>query len=83
MMGTCSGMYILLADDTEAGYHTDNAAWQPLLHPYQQVSRLCPIFTNRSQTLQYVVNVVRYIPTCLKTLQLLFNIYHQVLSPSL
>ena len=44
-----SGMYILLADDTEAGYHTDNAAWQPLLHPYQQVSRLCPIFTNRSQ----------------------------------
>ena len=49
IMGTCSGMYILLADDTEAGYHTDNAAWQPLLHPYQQVSRLCPIFTNRSQ----------------------------------
>ena len=32
-----SGMYILLADDTEPGYHTDNAAWQPLLHPYQQV----------------------------------------------
>ena len=31
------GMYILLADDTEPGYHTDNAAWQPLLHPYQQV----------------------------------------------
>ena len=30
-------MYILLADDTEPGYHTDNAAWQPLLHPYQQV----------------------------------------------
>merc|ERR1719242_2579234 len=27
------GMYILLADDTEPGYHTDNAAWQPLLHP--------------------------------------------------
>ena len=32
-----AGMYILLADDTEPGYHTDNAAWQPLLHPYQQV----------------------------------------------
>ena len=37
MINYLPGMYILLADDTEPGYHTDNAAWQPLLHPYQQV----------------------------------------------
>jgi len=30
------GMYILLADDTEDGYHSDNDDWEPLLYPYQQ-----------------------------------------------
>jgi len=30
------GMYILLADDTEPGFHSNNADWEPLLHPYQQ-----------------------------------------------
>merc|ERR1711890_95832 len=30
------GMYILLADDTEDDFHTDNDQWEPLLHPYQQ-----------------------------------------------
>merc|ERR1712130_1050470 len=39
------GMYILLADDTEPGYHTDNAAWQPLLHPYQQEGANVLFFT--------------------------------------
>ena len=29
-------MYILLADDTEDGFHTDSE-WNPLLHEYQQV----------------------------------------------
>merc|ERR1711962_1781295 len=29
------GMYILLADDTEDGFHTDSD-WTPLLHEYQQ-----------------------------------------------
>merc|ERR1712020_187596 len=29
------GMYILLADDTEDGFHTDSD-WNPLLHEYQQ-----------------------------------------------
>ena len=29
-------MYILLADDTEDGFHTDSD-WEPLLHEYQQV----------------------------------------------
>ena len=32
-----SGMYILLADDTEDGFHTDSD-WTPLLHEYQQVT---------------------------------------------
>jgi len=39
------GMYILLADDTEPGYHTDNAAWTPLLHPYQQAGANVLFFT--------------------------------------
>ena len=30
-------MYILLADDTEDGFHTDSD-WEPLLHEYQQVA---------------------------------------------
>ena len=30
-------MYILLADDTEDGFHTDSD-WEPLLHEYQQVT---------------------------------------------
>ena len=30
-------MYILLADDTEDGFHTDSD-WNPLLHEYQQVA---------------------------------------------
>jgi len=30
------GMYILLADDTEDGYHSDNNDWEPMLYPYQQ-----------------------------------------------
>jgi len=30
------GMYVLLADDTVNGFHTDDD-WEPLLYPYQQV----------------------------------------------
>lgn len=30
------GMYILLADDLEDGYHTEDDGWEPLLYPYQQ-----------------------------------------------
>ena len=30
-------MYILLADDSEDGFHTDSD-WSPLLHEYQQVA---------------------------------------------
>ena len=29
------GFYVLLADDTEDGYHTDDE-WEPKLYPYQQ-----------------------------------------------
>merc|ERR1712107_237068 len=32
------GMYILLADDTEPGFHSDNYDWEPKLHPYQQLA---------------------------------------------
>jgi len=39
------GMYILLADDTEPGFHTDNAEWEPLLHPYQQAGSNVLFFT--------------------------------------
>jgi len=39
------GMYILLADDTEPGYHTDNGDWEPLLHPYQQLGANVLFFT--------------------------------------
>merc|ERR1719244_293147 len=39
------GMYILLADDTEDGYHTDNGDWEPLLHPYQQSGANVLFFT--------------------------------------
>jgi len=39
------GMYILLADDTEDGYHTDNGDWEPLLHPYQQTGANVLFFT--------------------------------------
>ena len=31
-----SGMYILLADDTKDGFHTDSD-WTPMLHEYQQL----------------------------------------------
>ena len=30
------GMYIILADDTEDGYHSD-ADWEPKLYEYQQI----------------------------------------------
>jgi len=39
------GMYILLADDTEEGYHTANGDWEPLLHPYQQTGANVLFFT--------------------------------------
>lgn len=38
-------MYILLADDTEDGYHTNNGDWEPLLHPYQQTGANVLFFT--------------------------------------
>jgi len=43
--GKVLGMYILLADDTEDGYHSDNADWEPLLHPYQQTGANVLFFT--------------------------------------
>merc|ERR1719317_1632392 len=39
------GMYILLADDTEDGYHSDNDDWEPLLYPYQQAGSNVLFFT--------------------------------------
>jgi len=39
------GMYLLLADDLEDGYHTDNSTWEPLLHPYQQEGANLLFFT--------------------------------------
>merc|ERR1711890_102249 len=39
------GMYILLADDTEDDFHTDNDQWEPLLHPYQQEGANVLFFT--------------------------------------
>jgi len=38
------GMYILLADDTEDGFHTDSD-WEPLLHEYQQTGANVLFFT--------------------------------------
>jgi len=38
------GMYILLADDTEDGFHTDSD-WNPLLHEYQQTGANVLFFT--------------------------------------
>merc|ERR1712130_418482 len=38
------GMYILLADDTEDGFHTDSD-WNPLLHKYQQEGANVLFFT--------------------------------------
>merc|ERR1711874_205150 len=38
------GMYILLADDTEDGFH-DDADWEPLLYPYQQTGSNVLFFT--------------------------------------
>jgi len=38
-------MYILLADDTEDDFHTDNDQWEPLLHPYQQEGANVLFFT--------------------------------------
>ena len=37
-------MYILLADDTEEGYHTDDE-WDPQLYPYQQEGANVLFFT--------------------------------------
>jgi len=39
------GMYILLADDTEPGFHSNNGDWEPLLHPYQQYGSNVLFFT--------------------------------------
>jgi len=39
------GMYILLADDTEPGFHSDNYDWEPKLHPYQQLGSNVLFFT--------------------------------------
>jgi len=39
------GMYILLADDTEPGFHSNNGDWEPLLHPYQQLGSNVLFFT--------------------------------------
>jgi len=39
------GMYILLADDTEDGYHSDDSDWEPLLYPYQQAGANVLFFT--------------------------------------
>eukprot|EP00091_Calanus_sinicus_P014496 TRINITY_DN3205_c0_g1_i2.p1 TRINITY_DN3205_c0_g1~~TRINITY_DN3205_c0_g1_i2.p1 ORF type:complete len:386 (-),score=133.79 TRINITY_DN3205_c0_g1_i2:20-1177(-) len=39
------GMYILLADDSEEGYHTDDDGWEPLLYPYQQEGANVLFFT--------------------------------------
>jgi len=39
------GMYILLADDTEPGFHSNNGDWEPLLHPYQQAGSNVLFFT--------------------------------------
>jgi len=39
------GMYILLADDTEDGFHSDNDDWEPLLYPYQQKGSNVLFFT--------------------------------------
>merc|ERR1719320_1799814 len=39
------GMYILLADDTEPGIHSNNGDWEPLLHPYQQAGSNVLFFT--------------------------------------
>merc|ERR1719400_1912342 len=39
------GMYILLADDTEPGFHSDNYDWEPKLHPYQQYGSNVLFFT--------------------------------------
>jgi len=38
------GMYILLADDTEEGFHSD-ADWEPKLYPYQQQGANVLFFT--------------------------------------
>jgi len=38
------GMYILLADDSEDGFHTDSD-WSPLLHEYQQAGANVLFFT--------------------------------------
>lgn len=38
-------MYILLADDTEDGFHSDNDDWEPLLYPYQQKGSNVLFFT--------------------------------------
>jgi len=38
------GMYILLADNTEDGFH-DDADWEPLLYPYQQEGSNVLFFT--------------------------------------
>lgn len=39
------GMYILLADDTEPGFASDNYDWEPRLHPYQQIGSNVLFFT--------------------------------------
>lgn len=39
------GMYILLADDTEDGFHSDADDWEPLLYPYQQTGANVLFFT--------------------------------------
>merc|ERR1719484_500714 len=38
------GLYILLADDTEDGFHTDDE-WEPLLHVYQRIGANVLFFT--------------------------------------
>jgi len=38
------GMYILLADDTEDGFHSDSD-WEPMLYPYQQTGANILFFT--------------------------------------